>query len=165
MAYTEVYWAVRQARMQFANNKCETCKREDGLECHHASDEAYVKDENGTLEMTDLVILCGECHHAVTNVIRRRRYDRRLTFTEVSNGGSEFHCTFNREQPVGAAQQSMCGPAASIEEKDGSDHGPQGEEDGSRLGRVGAARVLGRTLHGRPAWASDASEQPATDVD
>jgi hypothetical protein len=103
--YTDVYWRIRSERMLFAGYKCETCKRGEWLECHHANSESYQRDRNGTLQLTDVVILCVECHDAITNVQRGRRYEERATFKETGRGNAECYSAFDRADSAGTAQR------------------------------------------------------------
>jgi replicative DNA helicase len=77
--YGDSFKESREQRMSFAQNKCETCKH-DGtkyqLECHHASAEAYWLDEREELTMTDVVILCKECHDTLTAKNWNERFDK-----------------------------------------------------------------------------------------
>lgn len=54
------------------HNKCQTCLSDECLEVHH---KTYDRLFNESLE--DLITLCHDCHHAITNVIRNRRYSKR----------------------------------------------------------------------------------------
>ncbi len=68
-------WACkRDARKELDSHRCQTCLH-DGtvyrLEVHH---KTYERFKNEDVEK-DLITLCVQCHEAVTNVIRCRRYD------------------------------------------------------------------------------------------
>lgn len=54
------------------NHKCQTCLSVEDLEVHHKTYERL-----GDELPEDLITLCRECHHAITEVIRRRRYKNR----------------------------------------------------------------------------------------
>ena len=66
----------RQERLQIDDYMCQTCCHDGSnwpLEVHHKTYERF-GNEN---VLTDLITLCRQCHNAVTDVIRRRRYGRR----------------------------------------------------------------------------------------
>lgn len=68
-------WACKRAeRLEIDGHKCQTCLH-DGtlwrLEIHHKTYER-LGDED---VLRDLITLCAQCHDAITNVIRSRRYD------------------------------------------------------------------------------------------
>lgn len=54
--------------------ECRTCTSKSDLEVHHRTYERF-----GNEELGDLVTLCHECHEAITNVFRNRRYEN-LTY-------------------------------------------------------------------------------------
>ncbi len=77
MIYGKSYQQARLKRLKFAGHRCEVCKRKERLECHHPQSEefnAYELDEQGTLTMADVVILCVSCHDAITNRDRAARF-------------------------------------------------------------------------------------------
>lgn len=68
-------WRTNAARLRelaVAQGKCRLCSREQPLEAHHRDYDNLGNERDG-----DLVALCGECHHEVTGIIRRRRYQTR----------------------------------------------------------------------------------------
>lgn len=60
----------RLRRLRKDKFRCRTCWNEDNLQVHHLTYERL-----GHEEIDDLITLCRECHEAITNVIRGRRYD------------------------------------------------------------------------------------------
>lgn len=68
-------WACKRAeRLEIDNHQCQTCLHDGSLwrlEVHHKTYER-IGDED---VVRDLITLCVQCHDAVTNVIRFRRYD------------------------------------------------------------------------------------------
>lgn len=93
---------------------CQTCG-DDGtnhrLEVHHRK---YPKewDEDS---LDHLITLCAECHDAITNVIRGRRYESReievseYTSTQpirgVSNGNQQYQISSDGSSPTAYAQR------------------------------------------------------------
>ena len=71
---SEAWEAKRQQRLAIDGQRCQTCLH-DGtlwrLEVHH---KTYERLGDEDVER-DLITLCCECHEAITNVIRSRRYD------------------------------------------------------------------------------------------
>jgi 5-methylcytosine-specific restriction endonuclease McrA len=49
---------------------CRTCGSEERLEAHHWKYPKYFKDD----VIENLITLCFDCHEAITNVIRKKRY-------------------------------------------------------------------------------------------
>ena len=67
------HWiSIRLERLKFAGHKCEACNlgNDEGvsLECHHRHYETF-----GDESLTDVLILCRECHEEITSLIMRRR--------------------------------------------------------------------------------------------
>jgi 5-methylcytosine-specific restriction endonuclease McrA len=63
---------ARLAELQAADYRCRLCyaSRHDAqLEVHHRT---YVR--LGSEQVGDLITLCKDCHHVVTDMLRRRRY-------------------------------------------------------------------------------------------
>lgn len=65
------WFAKRKLVLERDRHRCQTCHATEQLEVHHAT---YERLGNENLE--DLVVLCRDCHRAVTCTIRRRRYDK-----------------------------------------------------------------------------------------
>lgn len=67
----------RKERLFIDKHRCRTCglSHEEGtsLEVHHVSYENF-----GDEPMSDLITLCRQCHEAITNVIRHRRYTKNV---------------------------------------------------------------------------------------
>ena len=66
----------RQERLQIDGHICQTCCHDGtnwSLEVHHKTYERFWHEN----VQTDLITLCRQCHNAVTDVIRRRRYAKR----------------------------------------------------------------------------------------
>jgi hypothetical protein len=61
--------ATRKATLKRDRNQCQTCLSTESLEVHHKTYERL-----GNEDLADLITLCSECHSAITEVIRRRRY-------------------------------------------------------------------------------------------
>ena len=62
----------RLCRLKIDEFKCRTCgytKDEIQLEVHHVTYERFKNEEMG-----DLITLCTDCHTAITNVLRERKY-------------------------------------------------------------------------------------------
>ena len=72
-----IEWAERRAaRLAIDSRRCRACHHDGsvyGLEVHHATYERLGCED---IER-DLITLCAECHHAITESIRRRRYESR----------------------------------------------------------------------------------------
>ena len=67
-------WRLKRlARLKLDEFTCQTCNEKEYLEVHHRTYER-LGDENVE---TDLITLCSECHKAITDLIRRRRYGKR----------------------------------------------------------------------------------------
>lgn len=62
----------RLLRLKIDKFQCRTCRNTENLEVHHLSYE-HLGDE----PIEDLITLCKECHHAITSVIRARRYQNK----------------------------------------------------------------------------------------
>jgi hypothetical protein len=62
----------RQVELDASGNRCRGCNRGAGeieLQVHHRTYENFGNESPG-----DLTTLCIECHPAITDVVRRRRY-------------------------------------------------------------------------------------------
>lgn len=83
MDSTALNYAVRMARYDWCekrtqrlvidNYECQTCLHDGSvyqLEVHHKTYERFGEED----VEKDLITLCSECHEAITNVIRARRY-------------------------------------------------------------------------------------------
>lgn len=87
---------IRKERLKFANNECElaifgraNCKNYR-LECHHKDSESYKKDENGTICINDVIIVCSYCHDFITNQQRSDRFKtQKLECELIINQGNE----------------------------------------------------------------------------
>lgn len=159
--YGPSYLLARQERMSFASNCCETCKRNYSLECHHASSKAYELDKQNKLTMRDVVILCRDCHDAVTSVIRERRYV--LIDLQKGLNKNEFtttYCAFDRTDSTSATQQSMCKSKESTEKTDCFDHLKRKAKDGRGFGSIGEIGICSGTVHQRPAWTIRSGAEP-----
>jgi hypothetical protein len=69
--------ALRQEALARDGFQCRGCNTTEGLEVHHRCYPAVL----GTETVDALTTLCGGpdgCHHALTNLIRRRRYAARV---------------------------------------------------------------------------------------
>lgn len=66
----------RAARLVIDNHECQTCMHDGSvyqLEVHHKTYERFGEENVAQ----DLITLCSECHEAITNVIRARRYKKK----------------------------------------------------------------------------------------
>lgn len=69
--------ALRQEALTRDGFRCRGCNTTESLEVHHRSYPTVL----GTETVDDLTTLCGGpdgCHHALTTLIRRRRYAARV---------------------------------------------------------------------------------------
>lgn len=68
-------WAEkRSSRLELDLYRCQTCLSTEDLEVHHRTYER-LGDE---IVESDLITLCRECHEAITEVIRRRKYKNKI---------------------------------------------------------------------------------------
>jgi len=71
-------WAkIRQLRIKFDENKCQTCGNTENLEVHHVYDGPPDFNYLATLgkeKLLELITLCRICHEAITDGVRRRRH-------------------------------------------------------------------------------------------
>lgn len=67
---SEAWREKRKDRLQIDGNKCRTCLSKERLEVHHVTYERF-----GNENLDDLITLCRDCHEAITNSIRNRRYE------------------------------------------------------------------------------------------
>jgi len=159
--YGPSYREARAERMKFAGNRCETCKvkaEQYRLECHHASSYAYQLDRLNKLKMKDVIILCNQCHDAITDVTRRRRY------AEGVESVQELQYSDERGIPTIAAQQSVRESAKSDEKENLCDNIKEKE---SRCGLRGN-RQIGISIRIVP-WEEGAADnsgfEPSPNVD
>ena len=66
--YGPHYQALRE-QVRKEQPYCATCERTEWLDCHHRHYDNFPENE----QREDLVMLCKECHDAITDVHRRRR--------------------------------------------------------------------------------------------
>lgn len=70
-------WVEKRAqRLVLDNHECQTCTHDGSvyqLEVHHRTYERFGEED----VEKDLITLCSECHEAITNVIRARRYKKK----------------------------------------------------------------------------------------
>lgn len=77
----------REERLRIDGHKCRTCGCSASfypLHVHHVTYERLGHEDVAN----DLITLCADCHHAITDVMRRRRYTSRdldVEFEEVAN--------------------------------------------------------------------------------
>lgn len=62
----------RLVRLKIDKFQCRTCRNDKDLEVHHVTYDNLFNEP-----MEDLITLCKQCHKAITNVIRDRRYKNR----------------------------------------------------------------------------------------
>jgi hypothetical protein len=65
-------WRRNPSRLKVlmdAEGHCRLCHQAEGLEVHHSTYERL-----GCERENDLIPLCRDCHHEVTNFLRARRY-------------------------------------------------------------------------------------------
>lgn len=84
-----VWQEKRELRLNIDRRLCQTCLHDGAeyrLEVHHKTYERFGAED----VENDLITLCSECHEAITNVIRRRRYNKKdrgcnylVAFTET----------------------------------------------------------------------------------
>ena len=71
---------IRKQRLLLCNNECELAIHGRDhcdnfrLECHHKDDFSYEKDKLGTIEITDVIIVCSFCHDFLTDARRLKRF-------------------------------------------------------------------------------------------
>jgi 5-methylcytosine-specific restriction endonuclease McrA len=78
---------ARLAEFKAADYRCRICnaaQSEVGLEAHHRTYERFGNEGAG-----DLTALCRDCHRAVTDYLRRRRYGSRRIKTVNFQGALE----------------------------------------------------------------------------
>lgn len=115
--YGASYIKARESRLKFARGKCEACKSKSRLQCHHASSEAYELDRRNKLTMYHVLILCEQCHDAITNVVRLRRYDGQdLLRKEETNGKFTLPNPFKGSQSSSDARQYLGEPTRTRKE-------------------------------------------------
>lgn len=62
----------RLERIEKDKFRCRTCWSKELLEVHHLTYDRFSNED-----LDDLITLCHDCHEAVTQVIRKRRYAQR----------------------------------------------------------------------------------------
>lgn len=60
---------VRSKAISRDGGRCQTCYSSENLEAHHRT---YMRFGNEVID--DVITLCKECHYAITDSIRERRY-------------------------------------------------------------------------------------------
>lgn len=73
---SHVWQEKRALRLNIDQRMCQTCLHDGSeyqLEVHHKTYERFGAED----VENDLITLCSECHEAITNVIRRRRYKKK----------------------------------------------------------------------------------------
>ncbi len=82
--------AARLAELKAARRRCRICNdpgRRARLEVHHRTYRRL-----GREAASDLLCVCGDCHRAITDHLRRRRYAaRRPAIADVRGPGGPFH--------------------------------------------------------------------------
>jgi hypothetical protein len=66
-----------QERLKKDNHQCQTCLDKEQLEVHHKTYKNLGKEKQ-----EDLITLCKQCHEAITEVIRRKRYNNKPLETQ-----------------------------------------------------------------------------------
>ena len=95
----------RLLRLKVDRFKCRTCSNTEDLEVHHVSYQNL-----GNEDLEDLITLCKDCHNAITNVIRQRRYSSRdiqfldyqekevLNYVEKDGSKVDWDCSVDNAQ-------------------------------------------------------------------
>jgi 5-methylcytosine-specific restriction endonuclease McrA len=72
-------WQAKRADVLARDRyECQTCCTTDSLEVHHRHYRNF-----GNEALADLITLCSQCHEAITNVMRGRRYEQSMTFDNL----------------------------------------------------------------------------------
>lgn len=149
---SESWRTKRQERLVIDDNRCRMCGADDrGLEVHHRPDSYRLIPNESVLD--HLTTLCPECHEAITNIIRNRRYAARVVVAPmieprivtnvpaVENDMDEFIATCG-------PQWATSKPAQLHRERD-EKADIEAREDRRRLYSISPTRVHGVALHGR----------------
>lgn len=105
---SDVWKQKRQQRLKIDAHECQTCCSTERLEVHHKHYRNFKNEQ-----MADLITLCHDCHEAITNVFRSRKYEffvmpetdykdirpERITLDDSGNQG-----TVNRGSTIDYAQ-------------------------------------------------------------
>lgn len=71
------YQKLREERLKLDGSRCRTCAHDGSdyrLECHHAIPDGHpANGDDRYLRLEHLIILCAQCHEAITDVMRKRR--------------------------------------------------------------------------------------------
>jgi len=96
-------WAAKRAqRLAVDGHKCRTCGHTGEtwpLQVHHVTYERFERED---IEQ-DLITLCANCHEAITDAIRRRRYDGRQVEAQII----ETTITMRQEFTYGVASSEV----------------------------------------------------------
>lgn len=87
-------------------HQCQTCLTTEALEVHHKTYERL-----GDEALEDLITLCDGCHHAITDVIRRRRYSGKTI--SLSDHQALFITPKERAENVSKIEVQDCGRVSS----------------------------------------------------
>ena len=120
--YLSPEWkAKRERRLEIDEYECRLCGATESLEVHHKP-KAYADIPHERVE--DLTTVCADCHHeAVTNLIRRRRYEGQIVTgvdTERVTPSLEGTTSDQEELPITGADAGRMTPPM---ERTRSDHG------------------------------------------
>ena len=63
----------RESILKRDKHQCQTCMGKESLQVHHKTYDRLFKEKQ-----SDLITLCSECHDAITNVFRERRYELKV---------------------------------------------------------------------------------------
>ena len=95
----------REERLKYDNYHCRACGSTEDLECHHVT-----YDHFGDEPIEDLITLCKECHSAITNSIRERRYRKNeikiINIEKEESYHADTKSTFNWGITINLSQQS-----------------------------------------------------------
>jgi hypothetical protein len=134
-----VEWSLKRAeRLAVDQNQCQACLHDGSewrLEIHHKTYERLGHEDVGR----DLITLCCQCHEAVTNVIRSRRYAGRpacvefvrvvhATRKDACHGMEDCSVSYHRGCSADHAQWNARKPAESGGKDAQADH-RQAEKD------------------------------------
>ncbi len=145
-------WRSKRAeRLVIDGHKCRMCAADDQLEVHHRPD-SYRLIPNESVQ-DHLTTLCSECHEAITNIIRSRRYaareiettvikPRELNYASDAANGLEVIGPFDMPQRI--ARESDVEARQANE-----DHHEQTSKNRCGLYSISPNRVYGVALHER----------------
>lgn len=108
------WYGKREARRAIDKSRCRTCGSSDDLECHHVT---YERFGNEDIE-NDLITLCKHCHKAITDTVRRRRYQKRkYKVNPIKENGELNHVTKERVslKVIRAVDATQCTTGRSVE--------------------------------------------------